>query len=39
MDGIDGLETGRKLKEIHPEIYIIMLTGMVNNEVIKNHNQ
>jgi len=35
MHGIDGYETCRRLKEIKPALYAIMLTGTVNNESIK----
>ncbi len=35
MHGIDGYETCRRLKEVKPGLYAIMLTGTVNNESIK----
>jgi two-component system, cell cycle response regulator len=35
MGGMDGYETCIKLKEISPDIYVIMLTGTVTNESIK----
>lgn len=39
MGGMDGYEACRRLKEIKPDIYVIMLTGTVNNESIRKSYQ